>query len=42
VDLIGEPQELLLFLMGRQQHALVELAGPDEIIKRMRNARYGI
>jgi uncharacterized protein (TIGR03085 family) len=42
VDLIGEPQELLLFLMGRQENARVELAGPARVVTHMRSARYGI
>ena len=42
VELSGQPQELLLFLMGRQGHALVELIGPTEITERMRRAHYGI
>jgi uncharacterized protein (TIGR03085 family) len=42
VDLLGPPAELLLFLMGRQGHAQVELAGPAEITDRMRGARYGV
>jgi len=42
VALTGPPQELMLFLTGRQPHALVELAGPDAITARMRTARYGI
>jgi hypothetical protein len=42
VDLVGPPQELLLFLMGRQSRALVELAGPEAITARMRIAHYGI
>jgi uncharacterized protein (TIGR03085 family) len=42
VRLAGEPQELLLFLTGRQAHALVELTGPDKITDRMRRGRYGI
>jgi uncharacterized protein (TIGR03085 family) len=42
VTLSGAPQELLLFLMGRQAHARVELSGPEEITNRMRGARYGI
>ncbi|MGE5830161.1 MAG: TIGR03085 family metal-binding protein [Micromonosporaceae bacterium] len=40
--LAGEPQELLLFLTGRQDHALVELTGPEKITERMRRGRYGI
>ena len=42
VDLVGAPSELVLFLIGRQAHALVELVGPEEITARMRTARYGI
>jgi uncharacterized protein (TIGR03085 family) len=42
VTLAGPPQELLLFLMGRQAHARVELTGPQEITGRMHTARYGI
>jgi len=42
VTLSGAPQELLLFLMGRQDHALVDLKGPTEITERMLHARYGI
>jgi uncharacterized protein (TIGR03085 family) len=42
VTLKGAPQELLLFLMGRQDHALVDLAGPQQITERMRHAHYGI
>jgi uncharacterized protein (TIGR03085 family) len=42
VDLVGPAPELLLFLMGRQGHARVELAGPPEITGRMRGARYGV
>jgi hypothetical protein len=32
----------LLFLSGRQAHALVELDGPENITARMRTAHYGI
>jgi len=42
VDVTAEPQELLLFLMGRQPHSRVDVAGPDNIVGRMRSARYGI
>jgi uncharacterized protein (TIGR03085 family) len=42
VELSGEPQELALFLSGRQDHARVELTGPPEITDRMRHARYGV
>jgi uncharacterized protein (TIGR03085 family) len=42
VELVGAPAELLLFLMGRQEHAVVELAGSENITARMRSARFGI
>jgi uncharacterized protein (TIGR03085 family) len=42
VDLVGPPQELLLYLVGRQDHARVEVAGPDKITSRMQRARFGI
>ena len=42
VTLSGEPQELLLFLYGRQPHTRVALDGPPAIVDRMRGARYGI
>jgi uncharacterized protein (TIGR03085 family) len=42
VRLSGSPGELLLFLMGRQDHARIDLTGPPEITDRMRHARYGI
>jgi uncharacterized protein (TIGR03085 family) len=41
VDLVGPPGELLLFVSGRQAHARVELAGPEEITDRMLTRRYG-
>jgi uncharacterized protein (TIGR03085 family) len=43
VELTGEPQELVLFLTGRQAHTRgVELTGPEEIVSRMRTAHYGV
>jgi uncharacterized protein (TIGR03085 family) len=42
VDLVGAPSELLLFLMGRQEHTIVELAGPEEITGRMQTAHFGV
>jgi hypothetical protein len=33
---------LLLFLMGRQAHARVDLTGPDELTERLRTARLGV
>jgi uncharacterized protein (TIGR03085 family) len=38
----GPPGELLLFFTGRQQHADVELSGPDELVERLKGARLGI
>jgi uncharacterized protein (TIGR03085 family) len=42
VDLLGPPAELLLFLSGRQAHTRVDLAGPEAVTERMRDARYGV
>jgi len=42
VDLVGAPPELLYFVMGRQAHSRVELAGPTEITDRMRVTRFGL
>lgn len=42
VRLTGEPGELLLFLLGRQSHAVVALDGPQKIIEHLRRARLGL
>jgi uncharacterized protein (TIGR03085 family) len=42
VELSGDPGELVMFLLGRQAHARVELTGPEQITDRMRTAHYGI
>jgi uncharacterized protein (TIGR03085 family) len=43
VELTGEPQELVLFLSGRQAHARgVALTGAPELVSRMQTARYGV
>jgi uncharacterized protein (TIGR03085 family) len=42
VDIVGDPGELILFLTGRQEQAIVELSGPAPITDRMRTARYGV
>jgi uncharacterized protein (TIGR03085 family) len=43
VELTGEPQELVLFLMGRQAHTRgLELTGPPEVVSRMWTAHYGV
>jgi uncharacterized protein (TIGR03085 family) len=38
----GDPGELLLFLVGRQSHAIVNLDGPAPLIEHLRRARLGI
>lgn len=42
VCLSGRPAELAMFLSGRQSVADVALAGPDDLIDRLRNARLGV
>ena len=42
VTVTGEPSELLLFAMGRQTHALVELEGDGEAIAKARQAQLGV
>jgi uncharacterized protein (TIGR03085 family) len=42
VRLSGPPEELLLFLQGRQEHALVDLDGPESVVSRLRRARLGL
>ena len=42
VRVSGEPGELLLFLFGRQDAAVVEVDGPPETITRVRSARLGV
>jgi uncharacterized protein (TIGR03085 family) len=42
VRLVGAPEELLLFLQGRQEHALVEVTGPESVVSRLRRARLGL
>ena len=42
VTVDGEPGELLLFAMGRQATARVELAGDADAIARVRSAKFGI
>jgi uncharacterized protein (TIGR03085 family) len=38
----GAPSELLLFLTGRQDHAVVEVSGPPDTAARLRRARLGL
>jgi len=40
--LSGPVPELLLFVMGRQEHARVELTGPSEVTERLRRAHLGM
>ena len=42
VTMTGEPQELVMFLLGRQAHARVDLTGPGELVERLRTARFGV
>ena len=42
VRISGEPGELLLFLFGRQDAAVVEVDGPPETITKVRSARLGV
>lgn len=38
VTLTGEPQELLLYLFGRREHAQVQVSGPDAALEELRKA----
>src|SRR3954452_17175883 len=42
VRLGGPVPELLLFVMGRQEHARVELTGPADVTDRLRRAHLGL
>jgi uncharacterized protein (TIGR03085 family) len=42
VCLRGKPEELAIFLTGRQQAADVTLSGPDELVERLRTAKLGL
>jgi len=42
VRLVGAPEELLLFVQGRQEHALVDLSGPESVVSRLQKARLGL
>ncbi|WP_327085782.1 TIGR03085 family metal-binding protein [Nonomuraea sp. NBC_01738] len=42
VEVSGTPGELLLFCFGRQRHARVELAGPDDAVGRLLNSSLGM
>lgn len=42
LQVTGEPEELLIFLFGRQAHSLVTVDGPAALAERLRKARLGI
>ena len=42
VTVTGEPSELLLFAMGRQAHAAVQLDGEPDAVARIRTAQLGM
>lgn len=42
VTLTGPPSELLLFMTGRQQAAVVQAAGPSDAVRRVQEARLGL
>ena len=42
VSITGKPEELAIFLSGRQQAADVALAGPDDLVERLRSAKLGV
>jgi uncharacterized protein (TIGR03085 family) len=42
VEVRGPVSELLLFTNGRQAHANVELAGPDDAVEQLRTASLGV
>jgi len=42
IRLTGEPGELVMFLSGRQRAARVEVTGPEETVRRLRQARLGL
>jgi uncharacterized protein (TIGR03085 family) len=42
VTVSGPIGELVLFMYGRQAHALVDLAGPDDSVEAVRTASFGV
>jgi uncharacterized protein (TIGR03085 family) len=42
VRLAGAPEELMLFVQGRQEHTRVELDGPESVVSRLRRAHLGL
>ena len=42
VTVTGEVGELIMFVYGRQDHARVELSGPDELVQAVRSTSFGV
>lgn len=42
VTVTAEPGELVLFMSGRQAHAIVEMEGPDDAVAAVRAAKFGL
>lgn len=42
VRITGKPSELVLFCSGRQEHARVEIEGPDAVVAKLRSANFGL
>jgi hypothetical protein len=42
VTLTAEPGEVVLFMSGRQGHAIVEMDGPEDAVAAVRAAKFGL
>ena len=42
VTVAGEVGELIMFVYGRQDHARVELSGPDDLVQAVRSTAFGV
>jgi len=42
VTVTGEVGELIMFVYGRQDHARVELSGPDDLVQAVRSTAFGV
>ena len=42
VTVTGEVGELIMFVYGRQDHARVELSGPDDLVEAVRSTAFGV
>ena len=42
VTVTAEPAELVMFISGRQSHALVDIDGPPEAVAAVRSAKFGL